>query len=392
MRSEHGAATRAWGNGHDRIDLGTDLLKGQSRDYLFAFERQVAAVVEMLEGTAAAFTIMRTPLDMTIRTGGDDIDQSGAIASKLRRHRLTRQSEGDENLTSIVLGHAVALRSQALDVQSDGLSGHRAHQAGSGRKRQPSLGAGNRNLFATITALRHEQSQDMVPAMLTADELQILATSLGVAGRAVLFSLPVAIAFAWALSRPNFPGKWLIDAIAHLPLVLPPVLVGYLLLLVFGLRGPVGSWLHQAFGIQLAFTAEGAALATAVMAFPLMVRAIRLSFEATDRGLFEAAAVLRAGPWDRFWSMALPLAWPGVLAGAVTAFAAGLGEFGAVITFASNVEGKTQTLPLAIYSALQVPNGEEMALRLAAISMTAAVTGLLLAELLQRWARRRLEA
>lgn len=232
----------------------------------------------------------------------------------------------------------------------------------------------------------------MVPRMLTAHELQILATSLGVAGRAVVFSLPVAIAFAWALSRPRFPAKWLVDALAHLPLVLPPVLVGYLLLLMFGVRGPVGQWLHEAFGVQLAFTAEGAALATAVMAFPLMVRAIRLSFEATERGLFEAAAVLRAGPWDRFWSMALPLAWPGVLAGAVTAFAAGLGEFGAVITFASNVEGQTQTLPLAIYSALQVPDGEAMALRLAAISMTAAVSGLVLAEALQHWARRRLEA
>jgi molybdate transport system permease protein len=123
-----------------------------------------------------------------------------------------------------------------------------------------------------------------------------------------------------------------------------------------------------------------------------MVRAIRLSFEATDRGVFEAAAVLRAGPWDRFWSIALPLAWPGVLAGAVTAFAAGLGEFGAVITFASNVPGETQTLPLAIYSALQTPGGEALALRLAGISMTAAVAGLVAAELIQRWARRRLEA
>lgn len=232
----------------------------------------------------------------------------------------------------------------------------------------------------------------MVPRMLTAAELQILATSLGVAGRAVLFSLPVAIAFAWALSRPKFPGKWIIDTIAHLPLALPPVLVGYLLVMLFGVRGPVGAWLLNTFGIQLAFTAEGAALATAVMAFPLMVRAIRLSFEATDRGLFEAAAVLRAGPWDRFWSMVLPLAWPGVLAGAVTAFAAGLGEFGAVITFASNVEGQTQTLSLAIYSALQVPDGDEVALRLAAITMVAAIVGLVLAELLQRWARRRLEA
>jgi molybdate transport system permease protein len=232
----------------------------------------------------------------------------------------------------------------------------------------------------------------MVRAMLTAEELQILATSLSVAGRAVLFSLPVAILFAWALAKPKMPGRAVVDAIVHLPLVLPPVLVGFLLLIVFGLRGPVGSWLKAVFNIQLAFTAEGAALATAVMAFPLMVRAIRLSFEATDRGLFDAAAVLRASPWDRFWSLALPLAWPGVLAGAVIAFAAGLGEFGAVITFASNVEGKTQTLPLAIYSALQAPDGEAQAWRLAAISMSVAIAGLVAAETLQGWARRRLEA
>jgi molybdate transport system permease protein len=170
------------------------------------------------------------------------------------------------------------------------------------------------------------------------------------------------------------------------------VLVGFLLLLAFGRRGPVGSWLEETFGVTLAFTAEGAALATAVMAFPLMVRSIRLSFEATDPGLFQAAAVLRAGPWDRFASIALPLAWPGVLAGAVTAFAAGLGEFGAVITFASNVPGETQTLPLAIYSALQTPGGEERALRLAGLSLTAALVGLGAAEALARWSRRRLLA
>lgn len=232
----------------------------------------------------------------------------------------------------------------------------------------------------------------MVRAMLTADELQILSTSLGVAGRAVLFSLPIAIAFAWALSRPSFPGKSALDTLAHLPLVLPPVLVGYLLLLGLGSQSPFGAWLKSTFGIQLALTAEGAAVATAVMAFPLMVRAIRLSFEATDPGLFEAASVLRAGPWDRFWSLTLPLAGPGVLAGAVTAFAAGLGEFGAVITFASNVEGETQTLPLAINAALNTPGRDEAAFRLALISLVVAVIGLALAESLQRWARRRLAA
>jgi len=232
----------------------------------------------------------------------------------------------------------------------------------------------------------------MVRAMFTAEELQILSTSLGVAGRAVLFSLPVAIAFAWALSRPRFPGKAVLDTLAHLPLVLPPVLVGYLLILGLGPESLVGGWLKSSFGIRLALTREGAAVATAVMAFPLMVRAIRLSFEATEPGLFEAAAVLRASPWDRFWSMTLPLAWPGVLAGAVTAFAAGLGEFGAVITFASNIEGETETLPLAINAALNSPGRDDEAFRLAAISLVAAVVGLILAEILQRWARRRLEA
>ena len=224
--------------------------------------------------------------------------------------------------------------------------------------------------------------------MLSAEEWRILGTSLGVAGRAVIFSLPIAIAFAWALSKPKFPGKAVVDAIAHLPLVLPPVLVGFLLLLAFGRRGPIGSWLESTFGIQLAFTAEGASLATAVMAFPLMVRAIRLSFEATDRGLFEAASVLRAGPWDRFWSLALPLAWPGVLAGAVTAFAAGLGEFGAVITFVSNIPGETRTLPIALYTALQTPDGDALAARLAAISFSLGLIGLLISELIARRVQR----
>lgn len=226
---------------------------------------------------------------------------------------------------------------------------------------------------------------------MSAEELQVLATSLRVAGGAVLWSLPIAILLAYALSRPSFPGKTFLDGFAHLPLVLPPVLIGFLLLLAFGRRGPIGGWLDASFGVRLAFTTAGASLATAVMAFPLMVRAIRLSFEAADRRLFEAAAVLRAGPADRFFSLALPLAAPGILAGAVTAFAAGLGEFGAVITFASNVPGETQTLPLAIYAALQMPGGESQALRLAGWSFTLAIVGLAGAEALQRWARRRLD-
>jgi molybdate transport system permease protein len=227
--------------------------------------------------------------------------------------------------------------------------------------------------------------------LLSPEEWVILGTSLGVAARAVLWSLPFAVAAAFALSRPSFPGKSMLDGLVHLPLVLPPVLIGFFLLLAFGRRGPIGSWLEQSFGLHLAFTGEGASLATAAMGFPLMVRAIRLAFEATPSGVFEAAAVLRAGPLDRFWSVALPLAWPGVLAGAATAFAAGLGEFGAVITFASNIEGETQTLPLAIYSALQAPGGEARALRLAGLSFALAVAGLAAAEGLQAWSRRRLE-
>ena len=226
--------------------------------------------------------------------------------------------------------------------------------------------------------------------MLSAAEIEILVTSLAVAARALVWSLPLAIAAAFALSRPRFPGKLALDGLTHLPLILPPVLVGFLLLVLLGRRGPVGGWLEQAFGIHLAFTANGAALATAVMVFPLFVRSIRMAFEAADSRLFEAAAMLGAGPLDRFFSLALPLAWPGILAGGVMAFSAAMGEFGAVITFAANIPGRTQTLPLAIYAVLQQPGGEDEALRLAAMSFTVAVAGLGGAQLLQRWARRRL--
>lgn len=226
--------------------------------------------------------------------------------------------------------------------------------------------------------------------MLAPDEMVILGTSIHIACWAVLGSLPFAIAVAFALSRPRLPGKIFWDGLAHLPIILPPVLVGFMLLLLFGRRGPIGAWLDQTLDIHLVFTAAGAALATAVMAFPLLVRAIRLSFEATDAKLFEAAAVLRAGPFDRFLTIALPLAVPGILAGAVTAFAAGMGEFGAVITFAGNIPGETRTLPLAIYSLLQEPGGESHAIRLAMISFAVAMCGLISAELLQRWTRRRL--
>ncbi|WP_201305884.1 molybdate ABC transporter permease subunit [Roseomonas harenae] len=215
---------------------------------------------------------------------------------------------------------------------------------------------------------------------LTPEEWQAVRLSLSVALRSVAFGLPPAVLAAWLLARGRFPGRALLDALVHLPLVLPPVVVGWLLLVTFGLRGPVGTLLNDWFGIRLVFTTAGASLATAVMSFPLIVRAVRLSLDAVDPGLEEAARSLGAGALDRFVTVTLPLIAPGILSGAITAFAAGLGEFGAVITFASNIPGETQTLPLAIYSATQTPGGEATAAKLAAISFTLAVTGLLLAE------------
>ena len=220
--------------------------------------------------------------------------------------------------------------------------------------------------------------------MLSAEEWQAVRLSLEVATRSVLVSLIPAVAVAWALARGRFPGRVLLDALVHLPLVVPPVVVGWGLLMLFGIRGPIGAPLYEWFGIRLVFTTGGAALATAVMSFPLIVRAVRLGLENVDQGLEAAAASLGAGPLDRFLTITLPLMSPGILAGAVTAFAAGLGEFGAVITFASNIPGETQTLPLAIYSATQTPGGEAVAGRLALISLTLAMSGLLLAEWIAR--------
>ena len=219
-------------------------------------------------------------------------------------------------------------------------------------------------------------------------ELEALRLSLSVAGRSVLFSLPFATLIAWLLTRRRFVGRTVLDAFVHLPLVLPPVVVGYLLLILFGARGPIGGWLDREFDVQLIFTTAGAALATAVMSFPLMVRAIRISLESVDRRLEEAARTLGAGPLDRFTSVTLPLMLPGVLAGAVTAFAAGLGQFGAVITFVSNIPGETRTLPLALYTAIQSPGGDELAARLALISFVLGLGGLLLSEWLARRLRR----
>jgi len=221
-------------------------------------------------------------------------------------------------------------------------------------------------------------------------ELDALRLSLSVAFRSVLLNLPLAVLVAWLLSRSRFRGRMLLDAIVHLPLVLPPVVVGYLLLMLFGVRGAIGAWLYEHFGVQLVFTQAGAAIATAVMSFPLVVRAIRLSLEGIDPGLEDAARTLGAGPWDRFFTVTLPLMLPGIVAGSVIAFAAGLGEFGAVITFASNIPGEKRTLPLALYTALQTPDGEALAARLAAMSILLGLLGLVAAELITRRMRRAL--
>lgn len=226
--------------------------------------------------------------------------------------------------------------------------------------------------------------------LLSPDEWTAVTLTLAIALRAVLLGLPLAIAIALLLSRTRFPGRSLLDTIVHLPLVLPPVVVGWLLLLVFGLRGLVGAWLYDTLGIRLVFTTTGAALACAVMSFPLMVRTIRLSLDAIDPGLVQAARSLGAGPLDRLFSLVLPLALPGILVGAITAFVACLGEFGAVITFAASIPGQTQTLPLAIYAALQQPNGEVTATRLSLISLALATLGLLSSEYVSRHLRARI--
>ena len=225
---------------------------------------------------------------------------------------------------------------------------------------------------------------------MTDAELDAIRLSLSVALRSVLFGLPLAVLVAWILARRRVAGRVLLDAFVHLPLVLPPVVVGYLLLLLFGARGPIGGWLNEMFGIQLVFTSAGAALATTIMTFPLMVRAIRISLEDVDPGLEDAARTLGAGAWDRFWTITLPLMLPGILAGAVTAFAAGLGEFGAVITFVSNIPGETRTLPLALYTALQTPGGDALAARLATISFSLGLAGLIAAEFIARRLQRML--
>lgn len=212
--------------------------------------------------------------------------------------------------------------------------------------------------------------------------------SLRVAAFAVACALPVAVPAALLLARGRFRGKILIDGLVHLPLVLPPVVIGYLLLITFGRRGPLGAWLYETLGVSLVFDWKGAVLAAAVVSFPFMVRAIRLAIEGIDTGMEEAARTLGAGRADVFLTVTLPLMLPGIIAGAITAFAVSLGEFGAIITFVSNVPGETRTLPLAIYTEMQKPGGETAAARLVLLSIALALAGLLLAELAGRRVRR----
>lgn len=223
--------------------------------------------------------------------------------------------------------------------------------------------------------------------MLTSDEWIVIALSLKVALASVLLSAPLALGCAWVLARKQFPGKTLLDATVHLPLVLPPVVIGYALLLLFGKQGPVGAWLHSWFGVSVAFRWTGAALAAAVMGFPLMVRAMRLAIEAVPERLEWAARTLGASRSRVFLSITLPLAVPGIIVGVLLAFARSLGEFGATITFVSNIPGETQTLPLAIYGLTQSPGADEAILRLCAVSVLLSLAALATSEWLGRRAR-----
>ena len=224
---------------------------------------------------------------------------------------------------------------------------------------------------------------------LSADEWTAIELSLRIAVVATLVALPIGVAVAWLLARKSFYGKTLLDGLVHLPLVLPPVVTGYLLLLLFGRQGPAGALLAECCGVVLAFRWTGAALAGAVMGFPILVRAIRLSIEAVDRRLEQAADTLGAPPAGVFLTVTLPLSLPGIIAGMILSFAKALGEFGATITFVSTIPGETETLPLAMYRALQSPQGDTQALRLTLIAVVIALAALLGANLLNRWAAAR---
>ena len=221
-------------------------------------------------------------------------------------------------------------------------------------------------------------------------EIEAVQLSLKVSLWAVAISLPFGIAVAWVLARCEFPGKPLFDALIHVPLVVPPVVIGYLLLILLGRNGAVGGWLYETFGVTVAFSWQGAAVAAAVMAFPLMVRAIRLSIEAIDTRLEQAARTLGAGPVDVFFSVTLPLAGSGIIVGMILAFARALGEFGATITFVSAIPGETTTLPVALYGLAQVPGQEGSAIRLVILSIVIAFAAMFISEVIARRVRRRI--
>jgi len=221
-------------------------------------------------------------------------------------------------------------------------------------------------------------------------EIEAVQLSLKVSLWAVAISLPFGIAVAWVLARCEFPGKPLFDALIHLPLVVPPVVIGYLLLILLGRNGAVGGFLYETFGVTVAFSWQGAAVAAAVMAFPLMVRAIRLSIEAIDTRLEQAARTLGAGPIDVFFSVTLPLAGSGIVVGVILAFARALGEFGATITFVSAIPGETTTLPVALYGLAQVPGKEGSAIRLVILSIVIAFAAMFISEVIARRVRRRI--
>ena len=225
--------------------------------------------------------------------------------------------------------------------------------------------------------------------LLTPVEWEALTLSLKISLVAVAASLPLGIATAWLLARKEFAGKSLLDGFIHLPLVLPPVVIGYLLLVVMGRRGALGSWLYDTFGVSFSFSWKGAALASAVVAFPLLVRAVRLSIELVDKKLEQAARTLGASPWRVFFTITLPLIAPGILSGLVLAFARSLGEFGATITFVSNIPGETQTIPLAMFAFLETPGAEESVARLCIISVVIALLSLFGSEWLSRRMKRK---
>jgi molybdate transport system permease protein len=226
--------------------------------------------------------------------------------------------------------------------------------------------------------------------MLSPQEWEAVALSARVASCAALLCLSPGVALAWLLEHKAFRGKFLVDVLVQLPMVLPPVVPGYLLLLLLGTQGPVGGWLQREFGLVLAFTWKGAVIASAVMAFPLMVQPIRIAFRMIDARIEKAAATLGARPWTVFWTVSLPLALPGVLAGALLCFSRSLGEFGATMAFVGNIPGETRTLPLAIYSFTHMRDGEPAALRLTVLSLLLATVALLACHALARRAERRL--